>query len=369
MSPDENQPARDLLSDPPFQLGGSLDLSTGRETFVALSQHDRFKDHVIRNGIRKAAIYPLSGDVGIGRTWTLAWLARRAINENLSTDDRWEAALVSDLGGGQIRVLHESIFSATEYLKDEVEQEVTNTESLEDIISGRGKEGILNHALMNRNSWSVLTGNKGRFPSVDGVDEKPKWTKREVQIDFLKIWLKKLDEIGVDNLLILLDEFEISVTRLSATKMTEFSDGLRRLYDVIENEENIPNVEIIISATTQAATKIDPTASSQDLPGWLTALESRMASGFSLSKISEDDAKEIASQCIDYRRTEELDDDFYPYTEKAVEIAFDGSDGLTRRFGQIINEMFILGYNEDIIGEDIAKEAVDTLGYDLRMVE
>ncbi|MCG1004271.1 MULTISPECIES: hypothetical protein [Halobacterium] len=366
MNQDEPQQVKDLLPNAPFQLGGGLDLDTGRETFVALDQHKRFKEHVQKNRVRGVCVYPLSGPVGIGRTWTLAWLARQAVENDLDTDERWEAALVSDLGGGEVRDLYQSIFSATEYLRGEVEEDLpTGTDS----ISGRGREGILNHAVMNRESWAVLTGNKGRFPSISGIDEKPKWTQREVQTDFLRRWLTRLYDTGVDNLLILIDEFETTVTRLSSNKMTDFSDGLRRLYDVIEQEDNVPNVEIIISATTQAATKIDPTASSKDLPGWLTALESRMVRGFSLGKISEDDAKQIASRVIDYRRTVDLEDQFEPYTEASIETAFDGSDGLTRRLGEILNEMYIIAYTETQIDEEIAREAVEALDYDLRMLD
>lgn len=363
---DNEYEVREILPDSPFKLGGGLNLDTGRELFVPLEMHERFREHVIKNRIRGVAIYPLAGPVGIGRTWTLAWTARLAIEENMKGDgdERWEAALVPGLGEGKIRDLYESIFASTEYLREDAEQELPRNQ---DNISGQGMDGILNHALMNRGSWAVLTGDKGRFPSIDGIQEKPKWTQPDVQVEFLRLWLERLDDVGVDNLLILIDEFETTVTRLSSSKMTDFSDGLRRLYDVIdENEESVPNVEIILSATTEAANQIDPSASSQELPGWLTALQSRMNPGFTLTKISEDNAKEIAAKCIDYRRTEDIDDPYSPYTEAAIETAYRGSDGLTRRFGEILNEMHILGYTDTKIDEETAKEAIEYLGYDLR---
>lgn len=363
---DDKNTVEDLLPDAPFHLGGGLDLETGRELFVPLDMHGRFKDNVLRNRVRGVTIYALSGPVGIGRTWTLAWLAREAIENDLGTDsdERWEAALVPGLGEGQIRDLYESVFDSTEYLRGEIEDTLSTTH---DSISGRGREGILNHAVMNRESWAVFTGAKGRFPSIDGISEKPKWTQRDVQIEFLRLWLRKFEDIGVDNLLILIDEFETTVTRLSSNKMTDFSDGLRRLYDVIEEEDgDIPNVQIILSATTEAATQIDPSASSRELPGWLTPLQSRMTRGFELDKISQEDAKEIAANCIDYRRTVDLEETFHPYTESAIETAYRGSDGLTRRLGEILNEMHIMAYTDEIIDESVAEEAIEYLGYDLR---
>lgn len=367
--PTDPSKVNELLPDAPFNLGGGLSTDTGRELFVPLDMHERFQDHVISNRVRGIAIFPLGGPVGIGRTWTLAWLARLARDENKELspdfDERWEAALVPGLGDGQIRDLYESIFSSTEYLRAEAEEQMST--GMVDPISGQGREGILNHAILNRESWAVLTGDRGRFPSIDGVSEKPKWTQHDVQEHFLRLWLRKLDNMGVDNLLILIDEFETTVTRLSQNKMTSFSNGLRRLYDIMEEEDGeIPNVEVILSATTEAVNKIDATISSQELPGWLTALQSRMARGFTLSKINEEEAKSIAQNCIDYRRTEDIDDPYSPYTEEAVEVAFEGSDGLTRRFGQILNEMYIMSYTDSVIGEETAQEAVEYLGYDLR---
>lgn len=367
--PSDSQNVSELLPDAPFNLGGGLSTDTGRELFQPLDMHERFRNHVIDNRLRGVAIFPLGGPVGIGRTWTLAWLARlaREENENLSPefDERWEAALVPGLGDGQIRDLYESIFTSTEHLRSEAKNELSDGHL--DQISGKGREGILNHAVMNRESWAVLTGDRGRFPSIDGISEKPKWTQRDVQEDFLRLWLRKLHDLGVDNLLILIDEFETTVTRLSQNKMTDFSDGLRRLYDIMEEEDSeIPNVQVILSATTQAVNKIDASMSSQELPGWLTALQSRMVRGFTLSKIKEEEAKKIARNCIDYRRTEDVDDPYLPYSEEAVEVAFEACDGLTRRFGQILNEMYIMSYTDSIIGEETAKEAAEYLGYDLR---
>ncbi|MFC7226295.1 hypothetical protein N0B31_02685 [Salinirubellus salinus] len=357
---------RDLFPQTPFEIGGGLNRETGRELFTPLEMHEKFRDEVIKNRRRGTCIWALSGPVGIGRTWTLCWTARQAVEQNMGTDERWEAALVPGLGSGQIRDLYESVFQSTDYLREEAAE---NLDQGFDHISGQGREGILNHALTNQSSWSVFTGDRGRFPNIDGIDQKPKWTKRETQVQFLILWLKKLKEIGVDNLLILVDEFETTVTRLSSSKMTDFSDGLRRFYDVIEeNKDDIPNVEIILSATTEAANKIDPSASSSQLQGWLTALQSRMTRGFRLGKISEDEAKKIAINCIDYRRTVDSEDEYYPYTVEAIETAYDGSDGLTRRLGEIINEMYFTAFDKTLIEEEDAQEAVEILGYDFKQI-
>lgn len=360
-----DEKVRNLLQTAPFNLGGGLNLETGRETFVPLEMHKQFRNRVIQNRARGVSIWPLAGPVGIGRTWTLAWTGRQAIDKDMEkADERWEAALVPGLGEGKVRDLYESIFASTEYLREEAKKELPENQ---DNVSGQGREGILNHALLDDSSWAVLTGDKGRFPTIEGVDQKPKWTRRQTQVEFLVEWLRRLHEVGVDNFIILIDEFETTVTRLSSNKMTDFSDGLRRLYDVVEeNQEDMPNLEVILSATTQAATKIDPSASSEDLPGWLTALQSRMDRGFVLTKIDEEEAMEIAAKCIDYRRTEDAETAIHPYTEEAISTAYRASDGLPRRLSEILNEMYIISYDDTLITEEDAEEAIEILGYDLR---
>lgn len=353
----------DLLPDEPFLIGGGLKLDTGRDIFVPLDMHKRLIDDIARRSIQRVSIRGLAGPVGIGRTWTLSWVARKAIEENMGTDERWEAALVPGLGSGELRNLIESIFKSTEYIRDEMARK-KESEFVEYVESGSDEEKFMEHAIHNRESWSVLIGNRGRFPSISQAKGKPKWTSRDTQIDFLSLWLEELENFGVDNLLIIIDEFEKLALRLSPSKITDLSDGLRHIHDEIEPlGDEMPSTQILLSATPDAANRIDPTVTSEQLSGWLEALQSRMDGSFWLGKIELEDGEKIAKRTIDVRRTEDLEDPYAPYTHDAVERAFEYSDGLPRRFAEIMNKMHFDAYNEDEITSEDAEEAISELGY------
>ena len=351
--------AKDLLADSPFVTAGTLDLKTGKNGFVKLEMHEEFKERVKQMSVQNVSLWSLAGPIGIGRTWSLSWLARQAINDNMGDnplETRWEAALVSGLGGsGSIRNLIELIFQTTSYLRDDA---VDNLEEFSDTATD-DYDRIFQYALRNEDAWSVLTGDVGRFPSIPNVSSKPRWPKRQTQLDFLRIWLEYLNEIGVDNLLILVDEFEVLVTRLSKNKLLDLSDGLRSLYDVVEsNKASTPNVEIIMSLTPEAANRIEA-GNTHELAGWIQALQDRMGPPFMFSKISYEDAQIIAKECIDRHRVVEVNDPFDPFTEAAVRLAYEASDGgLPRKFIKSLEQMYTIGQNKRWIDEETAREAI-----------
>lgn len=356
----EIERADDLLIDSPFVTSGTLDPNTGKNVFVELEMHREFQERVKMMSTQNVSLWSLAGPIGIGRTWSLSWLARQAIDDNMGDDiqeERWESALVSGLSGGNIRSLIELVFETTSYLREEAEE----TLEFEEHISGDYQQ-ILNYAIRNDDAWSVLTGDSGRFPNINGVSQKPRWPKRETQLDFLLLWLETLNEIGVDNMLILVDEFEVLVTRLSKGKLLDLSDGLRNLVDIIEtNPDTTPNVEIIMSLTPEAANRIEA-GNTQELAGWIQPLQDRMGPPFWFDKISKDEASEIAKTCIDRHRVIDLDDPFDPYTEEAIELAYDASDGgLPRKFMKALEHMYTIGRDERYIGEETARDAIKML--------
>lgn len=356
----------EYLPEEPFRIGGPLEFDTGRQLFVPLDQHWRLEDKVKKNRMRRMSIWTLSGPYGIGRTWTQAWMGRRAAEDNLGMgeDDRWEASLVSGLGEGRMRDFIQSLFASTAYLKKEVNK--TETQSLSTQFDD-DYEAIMSQALSDRSVWSVFEGNRGQFPSMRHVDLRPPWTNRETQVAFLSLWLRRLKAIDVEYLLILVDEFESLITRLSTSKLTSFSDGLRRLYDVIESGgDEMPNVQVVLSSTPESANRIDPSASSQELAGWLEPLKRRMDNQFRLSKITEEEAKNIAANCMEVQRLIDPNgNEFTPYEEVAIEIAYEASDGIVADFAKSLNEMYISCYDEMTIDEDDAMQAVDFLGFEV----
>lgn len=365
---EENDGVSELLPDEPFLIGGGLKLVTGRDVFVPLDMHKRLLDDIRRRSIQKVSIRGLAGPVGIGRTWTLSWVARQAIEENMDTDERWDAALVPGLGSGEMRNLIESIFKSTEYIRDEMADQIEQ-EFVDYGGTGSDEEVLMRHAIHNRESWSVLIGNRGRFPSISQAQGKPKWTNRDTQIEFLTLWLEEMNEFGVDNLIIIIDEFEKLALRLSPSKITDLSDGLRHIYDEIEPmADEMPSTQILLSATADAANRIDPTVTTEQLSGWLEALQSRMDDSFWLGKINEEEAEMIAERTIDVRRTKDLDDRFAPYTQEAIHVAYEGADGLPRRFAELLNKMHFNAYNEESITADHAEEAISELGYGAEQV-
>lgn len=368
---EEDTKVREILPDTPFRMGGGLDIDTGRGAFVPLDMHREFRERVIKNRLRGVSIWALAGPVGIGRTWTLAWIARQAREEclNTQTSSSWDAALVPGVGSGEIRDFYESIFASTEHVRESISaaKNEENSEYIDDVSNGTDDvEIILENAIKDRETWSVLTGDKGRFPSIRGATSKPRWKKRETQIEFLESWLKLIYQYDIENLLILVDEFEKTATRLSSKKLTDFSDGLRRLYDIVDqSQEDMPNTQVILSATPESVNKMDPQASSQNLAGWLRPLQTRMNRPYYLTNIDMEDAMEIAKKSIDYKRTIDVDDPYYPYEESSIKTAFKASNGRTRRFTQILKEMHVMAYDENTINDKIAREAIEHLGYDI----
>lgn len=363
-----DQPVKETLPQSPFHFAGRLDLSTGEEIFTELSSHEVLKNNIITRSSQPISIWSLVGPIGIGRTWTMAWLGRQARYHDMCQDDtRWEVALVPGLGGGgNIRSIFESIFSSTEYLRDEVREKVEEDQEFGAMLNSNDvTERILQRGLRDRSTWSVFTGNRGRFPSMEGIDQKPKWTDREVQLRFLSEWFKGLADIGVDNVLVLIDEFEILATRLSKNKLIELSDGLRSFFDAIENEsENTPNIQVVLSLTTEGATNIDPSVGTEGAAGWVRPLQDRMNPPFFLEKIDQEEALEIAQNGLEAKRTIEVDEPYNPYTEDAVVRAFQASGGLPRRFAKILNQMHQSGYSNNELDIDIAEKAIEALGLD-----
>lgn len=357
---------KEILPSSPFHIAGRLDLRTGEEEFTVLSQHELFKNNVIERRTDPITVYSLVGPIGIGRTWTLAWLGRQARYHDMGMDgEEWEAALVPGIGGGgEIRNVFESIFASTEQLRSRI---VDDQESDADYPIERFSEDpyrqVMDQALTDRSTWAVLTGNRGRFPAVEGVDQKPKWTNRDTQLEMLSLWFRLLKESGIENMIILLDEMEILATRLSKNKLIDLSDGLRAFFDMMESSgESTPNVQMILSLTTEGAIRIDPSVGSEEVAGWVQPLQARMASPVMLETISLEDAKRIAEHVLEVSRVEEVEGDFTPYTEEAIEVAYESSNGLPREFSKILNEIHQIGYDDEVLDREIAEEALDRLG-------
>lgn len=363
---------RELLPSSPFKIGGPLSIETGREVFVELSDHELLRNNIVDRSIKHMTIWSLVGPIGIGRTWTMAWLARRARNEGFGQEDqRWEAALVPGLGGdGSIRAIFEGIFRSTAHLRADVKARIQDTDEPEILQEEDAFERILRAGLSDESVWAVFTGNRGRFPAIRGVEQKPKWTDRETQIQFLVLWFQALRDLGIDHLLLLIDEFESVTTRLGKSKLIDLSDGLRRFFDVIENEgDDVPRTQVVLSLTAEGANRIDPSYGSAEVAGWIRPLQDRMEPPYVLSKLELDGAKMIVEKVMDVQRTEAVQDPYAPYTEDAIERAFEASDGLPRRFTKILNQAHQNGYRDTVLDGDLVEEAIKILGLGFEVPE
>lgn len=358
MSADDT--VEDILMKSPFVTGGALDLSTGEGTFVELEMHREFKERVLQMSAQEVTLWALSGPIGIGRTWTMSWLGRQAVNDNMGDGANWEAALVSGLTSGEIRSLVETIFSSTEYLREDISENLGDS-----FMRPRSDDmyrAILEYALEDNQTWSVLTGNRGRFPDIPRVADKPRWPNRDTQVEFLIKWLELLGETEVDNIVVLIDEFETLVTRLSKNKLINLSDGIRNIYDRVTTQaDNTPNIQFILSMTPEASNRITG-GSSVELAGWIQPMRDRMSPSFDMSRMIHDEALLLAETAIDrWRVRDDIEGRFTPYTEESIELAFEVCEGLPRKFTKSLEEMYTIGRKEPEITEEIAKDAVQRL--------
>mgnify|MGYP000504206820 CR=1 FL=1 len=357
---------KELLPTSPFPIAGRLKLDTGEETFTELSSHELLCENIRSKSIQPVSIWSLVGPLGIGRTWTMAWLGRQARFYNLNDDEsEWDAALIPGLGGGaNVRSIFQSIFESTEHLRDEIKQSRNSEEDFESQrVYDDPIKGYLDAALDNRSCWAVLTGNRSRFPNLDGIEETPRWTERQTQLDFLTLWFEYINDAGIDKMLILLDEFEIVATSLSKSKLVELSDGLRSFFDTLESKsDSTPNIQLILSLTTEGATNIDPAVGTQEVAGWVRPLQDRMNPPYIFETISEEEAFRILENVMEAKRIEELEEPYEPYTEEGVVRAYEASKGLPRKFAKTLNQMHQYAYQEKTISVDHAEEAIDALG-------
>jgi len=356
----------DVLPQAPFPSGGRLTFDLGEDRFVELSIHKLVKNNVVGRRTLPVSIWSLVGPYGIGRTWTMAWLGRQARYEDMGRDERWEAALVPGLGSdGSARAVFESIFRSTEYLREQVEEEVDEEEDWRSAAGqGTAEEEYLKHAVRDRESWAVLSGTASRFPDLETAAGKPKWTQRETQLEFLTLWFEKLNDIGVNNLLIFIDEFELLATSLSKTKLVELSDGLRSFFDKIETRsENLPNIQLILSLTPEGAADVEADYGAEGVEGWVRPLQSRMNTPIAFEKVDDDEAIEIAKVGIQKSRVGEFDDPYYPYTEDAVKEAVEACEGMPRNLSDLLNRMHQIALDEDRINSEIAQEAINSLDF------
>jgi len=356
---------KELIPSSPFPIAGRLDISTGEETFTELSMHELLKNNVVEKSVRPVSIWSLVGPIGIGRTWTMAWLGRQARFYDMDQpEETWEATLIPGLGGGtDVRSIFESIFESTSHLQGRVKEHLDEENGYPvQRISDDAIDEYLRAGLTDRSTWAVLTGNRGRFPSIESTDENPRWTDRNTQLDFLTLWFKYLHESGIDKMVILLDEFEIVATSLSKGKLVDLSDGLRSFFDKIEsNQSDVPDIQLILSLTTQGATNVDPAVGPDEVAGWVRPLQERMSPPHLFEKISEDDALSIARNVIDVNRVEDLEDPYKPYTEEAIIKAFEASNGLPREFAKILNQMHQHAYTDTQIDISDAEDAIEIL--------
>lgn len=359
--------AGELLDEQPILVGGELSLETGRDDFVELPMHEEFAERVQEKSSRRMTIWSLVGPYGIGRTWTLAWLGRQAQEGNVDGDVDYEAALVPGLGGGgDFREFIQHIFSSTKRLRSRVKEEKDVGQQMMQGVQtgGDAYPKIMSQAINRDEIWAVFEGDRSRFPSLSNIAEKPKWTRRKTQIGFLIAWLEELAESGIDNFLILVDEFEVLIDLLSRKNLVEFTDSLRRLFDRIESAEDIPNIQIILSGSEEVRGLLDPRATDKETKGWARALEDRMSPAFYMSGISEDQAKKIVRTVLERKRKEDVGNPYAPYTEDAIEYAHQVSQKRPRYFSQLLNEMYDIGKNSTEIGIETAKIAAKRLPYD-----
>jgi len=363
---------RDILPKSPVTIGGRLSEKLGEHLFVELPFHSKLIKRIKTYGTHNIAIWLLAGEIGSGKTWTLAWLARQARQNKFNGEERWEAVLIPGLGtGGEIRTLVEAIFRGTEHLRKEIAEAESKFK-----VAGYQKpfERILSHALYDDSTWAVFIGRRGQFPRIREMAQKPPWaTKIENQVEFMGIWLSKIYNAGITHLLILIDEFEEVVTQLSPRGVKEFSHGLRNVYDMIEVSERLPNVQIILGATADVATQIKPEEEEERAVApvqWIQAMRDRMLSTFIIPRLELDQALHIAENTIGNARTVDLPR-FIPYDEKAIRIAFDVSNGLARKFSQMLLEMYDIAYANDLSKIDVvvARKAAEKLGLMLPKTE
>ncbi len=356
---------RSLLPKPPLPLGGRLGFETGKAYFVELPYHEGLVKLVKARAAARASMWFFAGPVGSGKTWTLSWLARkiRAETFELKGKSRWEVVLVPGLSfGAGPRTLIEAVFAASEHLRVQLATEKGNIEL--------GKQGQPSHELVkagigNNEVWSVFTGNRGTFPRMGSVPSPPKWTSTETQESCLAEWFRVINQSGVGRLVILLDEFEMVITTLSPRQLRGFSNALRKIYDMIEGDNEMPNVQFVLGATTDVVTSLRPTdGRGRTAQGWIEALRSRMSEPFYIRALTEEQALAIAEQAIGRARSEKLGVRFIPYDEDAVVFAYAVSHGNVRRFAGMLRQMWEDAFLEDAkrITKQHAEGAAERLG-------
>lgn len=358
-----------LPESPVDSLAGLLRLREGEGQFHALRYHRGVLEKVKKEAVHGASIWLLAGPVGAGKTWSLAWLARKILaQEAASNDETWALGIVPgvSVGSGPSRALVEAFFRSTENYRKQFAKE-TRDEMVLAVPAERSRTArILTRALHDDDVWGVLTGFGGQFGRIKGIGKGPRWTSENVRRDFLVEWLSLFTEHGYSNICFLVDEFENVVLSAGRSARLQTYNALRSLFDAAESHTELPRVQIVLSATTDVAHRLKPEGGGGLEVSELPALTSRLSETFLIPLLTKADAFELAEHLIGRKR--QINDPkfrFVPYREEAIGEVFSNVTRVIRDFVRVLMQMYFLALEDeaDWIDVHLARTALENLGH------
>jgi len=326
--------------------GGRLRKDKGKEDFVEYSIHDSLLEKIRIAFQRPITIRLLYGNTGAGKTWTMAWLWRK-FDEQVIDGHKYLVIAVPRLETkhaperGMLEALVQAVLNEHPKLIQQAASKANASRELKDIAA----------YLEDEDGRYVLTGRgaSARIPRIEGLPPISTNRAADLQMVILVI-LEAAKHSGFDRVLILLDELEGPLSLHGRKTVSIFTDFLRDLYDVLEDENKLyPHTHILVGGTTPVAEQFSPEYLNRtiDQGGVLEALLRRVEPAFRLTPPSDREVKNIAEDRIERHRIKQAGK-FIPFNEDAIALAWVKSGRNLGQFVQILQNMYDLAAEEGV---------------------
>jgi hypothetical protein len=335
------------LTRPPFgRLAGSIGFDTGAQEFLELSSHRAVLRTILNRSRRPASMWLFAGDLGSGKTWFLSWLWREgAARLQRGTREHWEVTGFYFLPSGPIdRGFFEAFFASSGRRRFFAATHATQA-GLQPAGEGVFRRAA-RHLLYDHSAWQVATGAAREFTKRRGKAALPSWSSPSNRLQIFLNFLRLLRESGVTNLVVLVDEFEATVTSVGKAKLPILSQFFRQLSDELQSTEGLPKVEIILCATGDVVELISPAPGSKPVTRTRTpsvlvrALRERLEPTVLLGGFTRSDALKLADHRIGLTRNSSTKARYIPYDEEAIALAYASCLGNVRTFCNSLEAMY-----------------------------
>jgi hypothetical protein len=367
------------LEQPPFgEFAGSIGAITGQAAFLRPPWADRLiLDTVAERSRKSGTIWLLAGDYGSGKTWLLSWLLRDGpARLEARTGEKWSAVGLSFLPSATPdRAFIEAFFRAS----DGGRSTILRWRGTQDFLTPGHREydRAINSILSDPGAWRVVTGNASTFPRRRGSRPLPPWSSAVTRLGLFRAFLERLKDSGIENVLILVDEFENTLTGTGPAGLQKLTHFFRQMIDYLQTDHGLPKVQIVLSVTGDTAERIKPSKLSSELtrsgkvPNAVRAFQERLGETVVIPPLNLETALEIARFRIKAVQGGEPRRPYIPFEERAVELAFGASQRVVRTFCVLLEAMYERAYTSRaaLVTERLALEVLSERGLQPRPVQ